>query len=113
MYEPWALYPPATFVGRVTRSVFANNGLEVPRATVTTPSAFALCMFAATGPFLTIHPRTLLRAPQMHSSLTAIAVDMRPTRSPISLVTLKNRSLSPAAKLFTEIASSTAKTIKH
>jgi DNA-binding transcriptional LysR family regulator len=113
MHEPWALYPPATFVGRATRSVFAANGFEAPRATVTTPSAYALCMLAATGPFLTIHPRTLLRAPQMHSSLMAIAVDMRPTRSPISLITLRNRSLSPAAKLFTEIAFSTAKAIKH
>jgi len=113
MHEPWALYPPASFFGRVTRSVFAANGLEAPRATVTTPSAYALCMLAATGPFLTMHPRTLLRTPQMHPSLTAIVVDMRATRNPISLITLRNRSLSPAAKLFTEMASTTAKAVKR
>jgi DNA-binding transcriptional LysR family regulator len=113
MHEPWALYPSASFFGRVTRSVFAANGLEAPRATVTTPSAYALCMLAATGPFLTMHPRTLLRTPQMHPSLTAIVVDMRGTRNPISLITLRNRSLSPAAKLFTEMASTTAKAVKR
>jgi DNA-binding transcriptional LysR family regulator len=113
MQEPWALYPPASFFGRVTRSVFAANGLEAPRATVTTSSAYALCMLAATGPFLTMHPRTLLRTPQMHPSLTAIVVDMRGTRNPISLITLRNRSLSPAAKLFTEMASTTAKAVKR
>src|SRR5262249_10119529 len=42
MHEPWALYPPGSFFGRVTRSVFAANGLQAPRATVTTSSAYAL-----------------------------------------------------------------------
>jgi len=43
-------------------------------------------MLAATGPFLTMHPRTLLRTPQMHPSLAAIVDDMRGTRNPISEV---------------------------
>jgi DNA-binding transcriptional LysR family regulator len=110
--EPWALYPPSTFFGLVTRSIFAANGVDAPRPTVTTPSAFALCMLSATGPFLTIHPRTLLTAAPMRQSLAAIAVDMRPTRNPISLITLKNRSLSPAAKLFAEMASTTVRAVK-
>src|SRR6516164_8090885 len=42
-----ALYPPASFFGRVTGRVFTTNGLEAPRATVTTLSAYALCMLAA------------------------------------------------------------------
>ena len=72
-------------------------------------------MLAATGPFLTMHPRTLLRTPQMHPSLAAIVddIDMRGTRNPISLTTLRNRSLSSAAQLFTEMASATAKAVKR
>src|SRR5215470_8670804 len=108
--ERWALYPPASFFGLVTRSAFAVHGLEVPRVSVTTPSTYALSMLVATGPFLTVHPSTMLRIPQRHALLTAVDVDMRRTRNPIALITLSNRSLSPAAKMFTETASAVVKT---
>jgi DNA-binding transcriptional LysR family regulator len=111
--ERWALYPSSSFFGLVTRSAFAAHGLEVPRVTVTTPSTYALSMLVATGPFLTIHPGTMLRTPQRHPLLTAVDVDMRRTRNPIALITLNNRSLSPAAKMFTETASAVVKTMKR
>jgi len=77
------------------------------------PSWYAFTVLAANGPFLTIHPGAILRLPQKHPSLTAIAVDMRVTRNPICLFTLRNRSLSPVAKLFTEVAFAVAKTMKR
>jgi hypothetical protein len=77
------------------------------------PSWYAFTVLAANGPFLTIHPGAILRLPQKHPSLTAIAVDMRVTRKPICLFTLRNRSLSPVAKLFTEVAFAVAKTMKR
>jgi DNA-binding transcriptional LysR family regulator len=113
MDEPWALYPSSSFFGLVTQSAFAAHGLDVPGVTVTTPSTYALSMLVATGPFLTIHPGTMLRIPQKHPLLTALAVDMRATRNPIGLITLRNRALSPAAKLFTETVSVVAKTMKR
>lgn len=112
MDEPWALYPSSSFFGLVTQSAFAAHGLDLPRVTVTTPSTYALSMLVATGPFLTVSPRTMLRTPQKHPLLTAVAVDMRTTRDPIGLFTLGNRSLSPAAKLFKETASVVIKALK-
>ena len=111
--ERWALYPPSSFFGLVTRSAFAAHGLEVPRVSVTTPSTYALSMLVATGPFITVHPSTMLRIPQKHALLTAVDVDMRRTRNPIALITLSNRSLSPAAKMFTETASAVVKTMQR
>ena len=113
MDEPWALWPPSHSLGPVIQSAFAAHGLELPRATVSTPSAYALNMMAANGPFLTIFPGAMLRLPQKHPLLTAIAVDMRATRSPICLFTLRNRTLSPAAKLFTEMAFAVTKATKR
>ena len=109
MDEPWALWPPSSFLGLLIRDAFAARGLEVPRATVSTPSTDAINVLVANGPFLTILPGTMLRLPRKHPLLSAIAVDMRTTRKPICLITLRNRSLSPAARLFTETASAVAK----
>jgi len=113
MNESWALYPASSFFGVVTRSAFAAHGLDLPRVTVTTPSTYALTMLVATGPFLTIHPETMLKIPQKHPLLTAAPVDMRVTRNPIGLITLKNRALSPAAKLFVESALTVVRALKR
>lgn len=112
MDEPWALWPPSSFLGLLIRDAFATHGLDVPRATVSTRSTHALNVLMANGPFLTILPRTMLRLPQKQPLLTALAVDMRTTRHPICLITLKNRSLSPAAKVFIEAAAAVVKTMK-
>ena len=112
MDEPWALWPPSSFLGGLIRSAFAAHGLEVPRTTVSTPSTYALNVLVANGPFLTVLPGATLKLPEKHPLLTAIAVDMRSTRDPMCLISLKERSLSPTAKLFAAEASAVAKAIK-
>ena len=109
MDEPWALWPPSSFLGGLIQNAFAAHGLKVPRTTVSTPSTYALNVLVANGPFLTILPGATLRFPEKQPLLTAIAVDMRSTRNPMCLISLKERSLSPAAKLFAEQASTVAK----
>jgi hypothetical protein len=69
-------------------------------------------MLVANGPFLGMHPGTMLTTPNDHPQLTAVDVRLRTTRGPIGLIRLKNRSLSPVAKLFLQEASSVVKTIR-
>jgi DNA-binding transcriptional LysR family regulator len=109
MDEPWALWPPSSFLGPLIRSAFAAHGLEVPRTTVNTQSTYALNVLVANGPFLTVLPGVTLRLPEKHPLLTAIAVDMRMTRNPMCLISLKGRTLSPVAKLFAAEASAVAR----
>lgn len=111
--QPWALWPPSSYLGVLTRDAFAAHGLEVPRATVVTRSTYAINVLLANGPFLTILPETVLRLPQKHPLLTRIAVDMRATRHPICLITLKNRALGPGAKIFIEAASAVGKAMRR
>jgi hypothetical protein len=47
-----------------------------------------------------------------HPQLTAVDVRLRKTRGPIGLIRLKNRSLSPVAKLFLRAANDVVKTIR-
>jgi DNA-binding transcriptional LysR family regulator len=109
MDEPWALWPPSSYLGHLTREVFAAHGLDVPRATVSAPSTHAISVLVANGPFLTILPGAMLGLSKKHPLLAAVAVDMRATRNPICLITLRNRALSPVARLFAEAASAVGK----
>lgn len=110
--EPWVLPPETGFLRALITGAFRAQGLEEPRATVTTSSTYALTVLVANGPFLAIHPGTMLTTPNEHPQLTAVDVHLRTTRGPIGLITLKNRSLSSAAKVFLKCAADVAKTTR-
>ena len=109
--EPWVFPPASGFLTKIIRSAFAAEGLDVPRATVTTQSTYALSVLVANGPFLAMNPSAMLTTPNDHPLLTAVDVKVRKTRGPIGLITLKNRSLSPVAKLFLRFAADVVKAI--
>jgi DNA-binding transcriptional LysR family regulator len=102
--EPWVFPPPGGFLTKIIRDAFEEHGLDVPRAAVTTLSTYALSVLVANGPFLAMHPGTMLTTPNDHPQLTAVDVRLRKTRGPIGLITIKSRSLSPVAKLFLRVA---------
>jgi DNA-binding transcriptional LysR family regulator len=110
--EPWVLPPPEGFLTRIIEAAFEEQGLETPRAAVTTAESYALSVLVANGPFLGIHPGTMLTTPNDHPQLTAVDVRLRKTRGPIGLIRLKNRSLSPVAKLFLQTANEVVKAIR-
>lgn len=109
--EPWVFPPPSGFLTRIIKAAFHEEGLEVPRATVTTQSTYALSVLVANGPFLGMHPGTMLTTPSDHPQLGAVDVRLPKTRGPIGLITLKGRSLSPAAERFTRAVATAVKTI--
>src|SRR5262245_27399898 len=89
--EPWALPPPNSSLGPFTMEAFRASGLRPPRVAVTTPSLSMIDRLLATGRFLTVLPRFILKLPGRHVSLTALPVDLPNARGSISIVTLKNR----------------------
>ena len=109
--EPWVLPHAGGFLTKIIRAAFEEQGLDVPRATVTTQSTYALSVLVANGPFLAVHPSAMLTTPSDHPQLTAVDVRLRKTRGPIGMITLKHRSLSPVAKLFLQAAAGVVKKI--
>lgn len=100
--QPW-VFPPATgFLTGIMRGAFEAEGLEFPRATVTTSCTYSLSVLVGNGNFLGIHPRAMLTTPNDHPQLTAVDVRLPTTRGAIGLIALKDRSLSPVAKLFAQ-----------
>jgi DNA-binding transcriptional LysR family regulator len=100
--ETW-VFPHATgFLTGVMRTAFEAQGLPFPRATVITSSTYALSVLVGNGNFLGIHPRIMLTTPGEHPQLTAVDVRLPTTRGAIGLIALKDRTLSPVAKLFAQ-----------
>ena len=109
--EPWVFPEPGGFLTKVIKAAFDEQGLDVPPATVATQSTYAISVLVANGPFLAMHPSSMLTIPHEHTHLTSVDVRLRKTRGPIGLIALKNRSLSPVAKLFLQAAADTVKTM--
>jgi DNA-binding transcriptional LysR family regulator len=103
---------PTGFLTQVMRGAFDAQGLAFPRATVTTSSTYALSVLVGNGEFLAIHPRTMLTTPNEHPQLTAVDVRLPTTRGAIGLIALKDRSLSPVAKLFAQSVAPVVQGIK-
>ena len=98
--EPWILPPLDSFYGSLIEDAFRSTGLGVPRAAVFTFSWLLRESLVGAGRFLTTVPGFMMRSQAKHPWLKALPVELPATRRPISIVTLKNRTLSPVAELF-------------
>ena len=76
---------------------------------VTTHSIQLVAALLATGRFLAILSRSALRLSGKRLGLRALPVNLHLRSGPVGIVTLKNRTLSPASELFIDCAREIAK----
>ncbi len=107
--EPWALPTPDSVLGLVAVEAFRACGLDYPRATVFADFATERMSLLTTGRFLTISPASTLKFPSRRPELKVLPVELSIPRMPVGIVTVKNRTLNPVAKLFIECAREVAK----
>jgi DNA-binding transcriptional LysR family regulator len=100
--EPWILPPADTLPGSLAAELFRASGAEMPRAPVTTLSIHLCCQLVASGCFVTTLPTSILRFGGRDLPLKVLPVRLPMQPRPVGVVTLKNRTLSPVAKLFVE-----------
>jgi len=100
--EPWILPPADTLAGSLARELFRVGGAEMPRAPITTLSIQLCCRLVASGRFVTTLPTSILRFGGRDLSLKVLPIKLPVQPRPVGVVTLKNRMLSPVAKLFIE-----------
>jgi DNA-binding transcriptional LysR family regulator len=108
--EPWVLPPPGRGMTSIAIESFGVSGLQYPRATVVidAPPQVRLSLLT-TGRFLTIVPASTLRFSAHRSEIKMLPVELSMARIPIGVATLKNRTLTPVARLFIETARDVAK----
>jgi DNA-binding transcriptional LysR family regulator len=109
--EPWVLPPPTSVIGTILMEACRAKRLDYPRTTVVTLLPDVRMTLLATGRFLTISPTSAVRFPTSHPDIKILPVELPKARRPVGIVTLKNRTLSPLARLFIENAREVAKSL--
>ena len=105
--EPWIFPPPDSPVGSYIAAGFRAAGLEPPRAHVLSFSVPLHQHLLSTGRFLTTLPLSMVVHNQ-HLPLKLLSVKFPAVFRPVAIVTLKNRTLKPLARLFIDCAHSLA-----
>jgi hypothetical protein len=81
--------------------ILENSSADVP--VVWTPSGVSRFLNSSVRTAsTTAHPRAMLTTPNEHPQLTSVDVRLPTTRGAIGLIALKDRALSPVAKLFAQ-----------
>ncbi len=107
--EPWVLPQPDTDVGHLVADVFHAAGLELPRTAVICSSIEMYHALLATRQYLAILPRSLLHFGGKRMSISPLPIKLGVQSRSVGLVTLKNRTLSPATRLFIDYVREVAK----
>ena len=98
--ERWCLPPPEHPVGALVIEAFNSVGLDPPRRAVSVGSALCTSNIVAQGQYLGVLGTMFLHFNPPSVRLKVLPIDFPVTAPPISIVTLKDKTLSPAAQLF-------------
>ena len=102
--ESWVLPLTSGPIGSVAMEAFRASGLAYPRRTVFVDTAEGRINLLASGRFLTILARSTLRFSTGRPKFKVLPVELPSSPVLVGIVTLKNRTLSPVARLFIEHA---------
>jgi len=99
---PWILPPAETLPGSLAADLFRAEGLQMPAAPITTLSIHLCCQLTTNGRFVTTLPTSILRFNGRNLALKVLPIRLPVQPRPVGVVTLKNRTPSPVARLFIE-----------
>jgi DNA-binding transcriptional LysR family regulator len=107
--ERWSLPPPDSAAGLRCVEAFRAHGMDMPNRSVTTLSVHLQIGLLATQQYFTMCPGSLMRFSADRFSMKGLPIRLAVRPMPVGIVTLKNRTLSPAAQLFIQTAREVAK----
>ena len=110
IHERWMLPPPDSPFGSVVSEAFRVEGLDLPRAVVTSLLPLRTSLLS-TGRFLTMVPQSTSDFTADKQIFRRLPLSLPKTLKPFGIVTVKNRSLSPPAELFIDHARRLATTV--
>ena len=109
--ELWVLPSRETTAGLLISDIFHASGLQVPQTGVVCNSMEMHNALLGTGRFLALLPGSFLRFSAKRLSIKVLPVEIPFRSTPVGIVTLKNRTLNPIAKLFIDCARAMSKTL--
>ena len=102
--ERWCLPPPEHPVGSLVVQAFNRIGLEPPRRSVSVGSALCTSNLVARGQYLGVLGTMFLHFNPPSVQLKVLPAKLAVSAPPISIIRLKDRTLSPVAQLFVDFA---------
>lgn len=109
--EPWTHAPYTAIVGPVLMGAFQSQGLEAPQGVSCLNMQLHKALLA-TGRYVATLPSSLLRFAPEQWSIKRLPIELPQQPAPIGIISLKNRTMSPIAKLFLQRAREIAKQSK-
>lgn len=109
--QPLMIPPTDAWGGALVMDAFKQRGLKAPNIAISTLSISLRTELAASGQFITLLTRSVVRTFSERYSLKVLPVALPAHRSPIGIVTLKNRTLGSVAELFVKTSRDVAKSI--
>jgi DNA-binding transcriptional LysR family regulator len=109
VHELWCLPTPGSFAGSLLAEAFKEKGLPVPHVSAVSFSIPLLNALLATGNFLCVLPNSMMYFSPHLTSVKVLPIELPARPGPVGIITLKNRTLSPVARLFIEHAREVAK----
>ncbi len=111
--DPWALPPPDTTIGALIADAFLARGMKFPPNGVAWGSPSFVCALLARGPYLCIFPASLLQFSAALPRLRVLPVDLPVPHWSVGIMTLKNRTFTPAVQLFIDCARAVVRPIAN
>jgi DNA-binding transcriptional LysR family regulator len=99
--------------GSLILQLFRANNLQPPQPAITTLSGQLTVTLIASGRFVGVLPSSVAQFSASRAGLKILPLKLPPVHVPASIVTLKNRTLSPPAKLFVDCARQAANIYFH
>ena len=102
--EAWLVTPHDVLAGRVVAEAFESRGLKPPNPVVACYSTSLRTNLASRGRYIAALPRSHLLLSAERYSLRPLPIQLSAMPSPVAIVTLRNRTLTPAVRVFIECA---------
>jgi DNA-binding transcriptional LysR family regulator len=105
--EPWIMAGTHTWIYARVAEAFRERGLGMPRTRLVTLSWHLITHFVFNGRYIMAYPKSVA----VRYSLKVLPVKLPILPWPLSILTLKNRTLSPVAERFMECAREVVKSM--
>jgi DNA-binding transcriptional LysR family regulator len=107
--EQWILPPADSLPRALVAAVFRDCGLQLPQAPLNTLSIHLFLQLVATGRFVAMLPRSLMQFGGRKWPLKILPIKVPAKPRPVAIMRLKNRTLSPVARVFVDSARAVAR----
>ncbi|MDB5927841.1 MAG: LysR family transcriptional regulator [Betaproteobacteria bacterium] len=104
MNDAWILPPADTPIGVRCAEAFRTSGLDVPKSNVESVSVQLQNGLLATQRFITMFPGSLIHFSGRRFAIKALPIKLPLPPLQIGIITLRNRTISPAVQLFIKTA---------